>query len=183
MTFSAPSFFAGVGTVFAALTVGVMGGAMMTSSPKSEPNRLERVAAQTPVAAREATVTQTPAPGPATTASAGSPETAPAVDRVIATAPAKVVEPPQPATVSAAVPATAAEQDRTTQIESARAMREAELKKDRADRQAELRRERRKRREIQAATFAVRQLRRDVIADQAPTRDGGFGSFGFFGND
>ena len=45
MAFSTSSFLAGVGTVFAAVTIGFAGGAMIATSPKVEPNRVERVAA------------------------------------------------------------------------------------------------------------------------------------------
>jgi outer membrane biosynthesis protein TonB len=44
MAFSKSSYFAGVGTVFAAITLGFAGGAMLTGSAIQAPNRVERVA-------------------------------------------------------------------------------------------------------------------------------------------
>jgi hypothetical protein len=60
MAFNTTSFFAGVGTVFAAITLGFAGGAMITTSPKVEPNRLERVAASAPVIAARTEAPATP---------------------------------------------------------------------------------------------------------------------------
>jgi hypothetical protein len=43
MAFSGSSYFAGIGTAFAAIAVGFAGGAMITTSPVQPPNRVERV--------------------------------------------------------------------------------------------------------------------------------------------
>jgi hypothetical protein len=86
MAFSPSSFFAGVGTVFAAITIGFAGGAMLAPSPKSEPNRVERVAANAPVVTPVAPPkSETPASPPAPATSVNTTEPAPAADRVIAT--------------------------------------------------------------------------------------------------
>jgi hypothetical protein len=45
MAFSGSSYFAGIGTAFAAIAVGFAGGAMVTTSAVQPPNRLERVSA------------------------------------------------------------------------------------------------------------------------------------------
>jgi hypothetical protein len=106
--FSTTSFLAGVGTVFAAITIGFAGGAMITSSPKVEQNRVERVASHTPPAQNAPVPSpapivaraETPAnpPAPATTAPT---ETSPAPERVIAMTPA----PAAPQSVATQTPA------------------------------------------------------------------------------
>src|ERR1700742_3606008 len=45
MAFNNSSYFAGIGTAFAAIAIGFAGGAMLTSSAVQAPNRLERVTA------------------------------------------------------------------------------------------------------------------------------------------
>jgi hypothetical protein len=45
MAFSSSSYFAGIGTVVAAISIGFAGGAMITTSAVQPPNRLERVTA------------------------------------------------------------------------------------------------------------------------------------------
>jgi hypothetical protein len=89
MAFNTTSFFAGVGTAFAAITLGFAGGAMITISPKMEPNRLERVAASapviTPVAAAKIEAPATPSVPAAKTETA---ETTASPDRVISLTPA-----------------------------------------------------------------------------------------------
>ena len=91
MAFSTTSFFAGVGTVFAAVTIGFAGGALITTSPKPEPNRLERVAASnpvTPVTVAAAPKTESAVPSvPAARAEAPPVPAAPIVKAETTTAP------------------------------------------------------------------------------------------------
>ena len=88
--FSTTSFLAGVGTVFAAVTIGFAGGALITTSPRMEQNRVERVASHTPPA--ENTPVPTPAPivvraetpaNPPASATPAPTETSPAPQRVM----------------------------------------------------------------------------------------------------
>ncbi len=109
MAFSTTSFLAGVGTVFAAVTIGFAGGAMITTSPKMEQNRVERVASHTPPAENAPVPTpapiaaraETPAnsPAPATTEPT---QTSPAPERVIALTPASAA--PQSVATQASAP-------------------------------------------------------------------------------
>ena len=110
MTFSTSSFLAGVGTVFAAVTIGFAGGAMITTSPKMEQNRVERVASHTPPAenapvptpAPVAAKAETPANSPAPT-TAEPTQTSPArTERVIAITPASAA--PQSVATQASAP-------------------------------------------------------------------------------
>lgn len=201
MTFSTSSFFAGVCTVFAAVTIGFAGGAMITSPPKMEPNRLERVTANTPITAAAGTKVETAAvPAPAVKAEAPAaapvlatnetPETTAPPDRVISTAPApsttqasvsqqapvsQQIVPPQPQ------PAVAKE-DFASQIDKAKKIREGELRKQAdAERRADQRR--RKRLEIQAAVNAVRRMQRDGVQQEAVLQQEDTPRFGFFGHD
>jgi hypothetical protein len=190
MTFNTTSFLAGVGTMFAAVALGFAGGAMITTSPKVEQNRLERVAgaSMTPVVAARAVTAVVP---PATAAKSDVTET-PAADRVIpmtsaATAPAATAQAmPVPSALTSAPPQPVMVRDEaTSQVDSAKKLRESELRKEaelrKAERRAE-RRERRKHQDIEAAANAVRQMQRDggiqVISqrDESPR-------LGFFGND
>lgn len=192
MAFNTTSFFAGVGTVFAAVILGFAGGAMITTPPKMEPNRVERVAASSPLVAAKTDAPATP--------SAQTSETTPAPDRVISlpqkpdTSQAALPEPPpvapQPQPVVAPQPQPVmAKDDVASQVDNAKKAREAELKKE-ADlrkaeqRRAQQRRERRKQQEIQAAANAVRQMQangelrqvsREASQDAGPR-------FGFFGD-
>jgi len=183
MAFNTTSFFAGVGTVFAAVMLGFAGGAMITTSPRMEPNRVERVAASTPVVAAK---TEAPA-----TPSTETSQTTAAPDRVISlpqkpdTSQAALPEPPPVAPQPQPV---MAQDDVASQGDNAKKAREAELKKEadlrKAERRAQQRRERRKQQEIQAAANAVRQMQangelrqvsREVSQDAGPR-------FGFFGD-
>lgn len=175
MTFSTTSFLTGVGTMFAAVALGFAGGAMITTAPKVEQNRLERVAASvqaaTPAAAAKADAATIPT---VATAKSEGVEGAPAPDRVIAMTPARATQasassPPQP---------------EITLIDSAKKARESELRQEaeqkKAERRAE-RRERRKHREIEAASNAVRQMQRDGVIQEVSQRDYS-SSLGFFGS-
>jgi hypothetical protein len=201
MAFSTSSFFAGVGTVFAAVTIGFAGGAMITSSPKMEPNRLERVAANTPITAaagmKAETKAETPAVAPAPAVKAEAPAAAPVLaaknetpettapfDRVISTTQAPVsrqapvsqqIVPPQPQ------PAVAKE-DFASQIDNAKKIREGELRKQAdAERRADQRR--RKRHEIEAAVNAVRRMQRDGVLQDVVSQQDDAPRLGFFGHD
>jgi hypothetical protein len=188
MAFNMTSFFAGVGTVFAAVMIGFAGGAMITTPPKLEPNRVERVAASTPVVAAK---TEAPIAPSVPAAKTETSETTVTPDRVISL-------PPKPESSQAALPApqpvapqpqpVMARDDLGSQIDNAKRAREAELKKEadlrKTERRAQQRRERRKQQEIQAAANAVRQMQangelrqvsREVSQDAGPR-------FGFFGD-
>jgi hypothetical protein len=184
MAFSMTSFFAGVGTVLAALTIGFAGGTMINSSPKLEPDRLERVAANDPPVTSAAVKVESPAVHLAPTARAETTETAPAPDRVIAMTPpsssSQQTAPPPPQPVMA-------KDDSASQIDSATKVSESELRKPkenvshRAERRARARLERRERQEIQAAANAARKLQRDGILQDLSQRDDS-PRLGFFGN-
>ena len=181
MAFNTTSFFAGVGTMFAAVAIGFAGGALITSSPKTELNRVERIAASMPAA--------TP------TVKTESVEAAPLPDRVIPVTPGQAGQQPaaqqqalaQPAPTPSSPAVTVSDDaaSQASQIESAKKVREAELKKETEFRKAErreARRIRRKRQEIESAASAVRQLRRDGAIQQVSQSSPG-PRFGFFGND
>src|SRR5881394_1544060 len=100
MPFNASSYFAGVGTVFAAVALGfAVGFAISNSATKPEPpNRLERVAANAPLSApANATAAK-----PEDSASAAPAAAAPAAPPPAASTPAA------PAATPAAAPDTAA---------------------------------------------------------------------------
>jgi hypothetical protein len=193
MAFSTTSFFAGVGTVFAAVAIGFAGGAMITTAPKMEPNRLERVAAgnlsNTPVTVAAAAKTDTaavpsvPAVKTETTpvspvlAKNETPETPAAPDRVVSMTPSQQIVPPQPQPV-------VAREDFAAQIDNAKRIREGELRKQAELRGSERRTEqrRRKRQEIDAAVTAVKRMQRDGVLQAASQQDDG-PRLGFFGQD
>lgn len=175
MAFNTTSFFAGVGTVFAAITIGFAGGAMITTSPKLEPNRLERVTTSAAVITPNTSATSSVPAAKTETA-----ETAAAPDRVISLTQAPdspQTLPPQPQPVTA-------NNNIGSQNDVSKNARDAELKKEtdlkKAERRAEQRRERRK--QIQAATNAVRQMRLNGDL-QVVSQGDGSPRFGFFGND
>jgi hypothetical protein len=196
MAFNTTSFFAGVGTMFAAVTIGFAGGAMLTSSPKVEPNRVERVAANTPATIPAAAKAETPAvPSianvkaetptvpPVLTAKNETPETPAAPDRVVSTTPASAAQvvPPQAQPV---VSKEVVREDVASQIDNAKKIREGELRKQAEFRESERRVEqrRRKRQEIDAAVSAVRRMQRDGVLQEASQQDDS-PRFGFFGRD
>jgi hypothetical protein len=183
MAFSMTSFFAGVGTVFAAIAIGFAGGTMITSSPKLEPNRLERVAASAPGVTSAAAGADTPSVHLGPNAKAETTETA-APDRVIAMKPAPTSQLPAPPPRQLVM----AKDDNAPQIDGAKKISESELGKPkearthRAERRAGARHERRQRQEIEAAANAVRKLQRDgTLQDVSQRNDSA--RFGFFGND
>jgi hypothetical protein len=179
MAFSATSFFGGIGTAFVAIAMGFAGGAMISTSPKLEPNRLERLAANVPVASTKPETSATPsvpAAAPVPVARADAPEAAPAADRVIAMMPPQNSEPSVPLRPQPPV----ATDDVAARSDNVKKVREDEVRKDR-ERRAEVRRERRKRQEIQAAANAVRQMQRDGAIEEVSQREE-TPRFGFFGN-
>lgn len=192
MAFNTTSFYAGVGTMFAAVTIGFAGGAMLTSSPKMEPNRLERVAANTPATIPAAAKAETPAVASVSNVKAETPavspvlaknetpETPAAPDRVVSTtpAPAAQVAPPQPQPV---VAREVSREDLASQIDNAKKIREGELRKQ-AESERRVEQRRRKRQEIDAAVSAVRRMQRDGVLQEASQQDDS-PRFGFFGRD
>lgn len=179
MTFHTSSFFVGVGTVFAAITIGFAGGAMITSSPKVEPNRLERVAgagAGNPggaVKSEAQPVARSSTPTAETTTVAAEP--------VVAT-----IETPgsQPAVVQEVAPEVTVNVAES-KIDNAKKIREAELKKEvelkKSERRAQQRRERRRQQEILASS-AVRQMKGVDNVQEVSQREDFSQSLGFFGN-
>jgi hypothetical protein len=174
MAFNTTSFFAGVGSVVALVTVGFAGGAMLAPSPKMEPNRLERLAAvNSPAIAAKAETPPVPSESPVPPPGVAKNETAelPAPDRSIATTPAAVTQPAVPPPPQPVV----AKEDVTSQIDNAKKVREGELRKQaefrESERRAEARRERRKRQEIDAAADAVRQMKRDGVLQEITQQD------------
>jgi len=210
MTFNTTSFFAGVGTVFAAVALGFAGGAMITTAPKVEPNRLERVMATAPATTPDASVkTATPDVRPVTAAKAPEEpagaavseakndrnemaQSPPAPDRVISEAPAAASQqavPPQPAPVTAN--SVVAKADAEPQAESPRKARDDQLKREIASRNAERRAERRRegrKRDIDGAEEAVLQMQPDdgpqqTMPQRYDQRYDRSPRFGFFGDD
>jgi hypothetical protein len=181
MAFSLSSFFAGVGTVVAAMTIGFAGGTMITISPQVEPNRLERVAASKPgIIPAVAAKSETPTGASVTAAKAETAQTAAAPDRVISLTPASNSQ----QTVPSQLQPVMAKDDARSQIDNARKVRESELRREKAERRTESRRERRKHQEIQSAANAVRQIQRDGGFQEMSQRDDTQPQrFGFFGND
>jgi hypothetical protein len=175
MAFSTTSFLAGVGTVFAAIVVGFGGGAMMTSTTRVEPNKLERAAASTPAPSSVITAkAQAPEVPSTSTATAPEPqpvaarndaaESPPAPDRTIALTPAPASQPvpSQPAPVIAK---DIAKNDATSQADTVNKAQDSEPSRDAApkkpERRAERHRERRRYQDVDSAANAVRQIQRD----------------------
>jgi hypothetical protein len=194
MAFSTTSFFAGVATVFAAVTIGFAGGSLITTAPKMEPNRLERVTAgnaPTNVAAATAATPAassvpfgkaeaSPVPPPAKN---DAPETSAAPDRVVSMTPAPAsqqVVPPQPSPVLAKE--VMATDEVASQIDNAKRIREAELKKQARETERRAEQHRKKRQEIEAAGTAVKRMQRDGALQEASQQDQG-PRLGFFGQD
>ena len=186
MAFSTGSFFAGVGTVFAAVTIGFAGGAMITTSPRPEPNRLERVMATPstiPARAEEPTGASS-APPSANEVKAETNETSPAPsDRVIA-----MVPPPDTSARQPPANPVPAKDDKAAQMSSAGKVREVAVKREkdprmaRAQRPAEGRPPLRKRHDIEGAVNAVRQIQRDDVFEEVSQRVES-PRLGFFGNE
>jgi hypothetical protein len=193
MAFSNTSYFAGIGTVVAAVTLGFAVGAMITSGGVQPPNRLERVASSAvlpasnlhPVDAPKAAPAEPPAAVP-TQAAADDPRPVvqqppppPAIMVKSEAAPNANVQQPSPA------PAIVARSEDAATARNERAsVRSSELKREGYRRRDDERRfaERKKRQEIEDAANAVRQMRRDGVIDQVVERDQ-TPRFSLFGND
>jgi hypothetical protein len=193
MAFSNSSYFAGVGTVFAAVTLGFAVGAMITSGGVQPPNRLERVASSAALPASNV--------HPADAARAAPGEPAAAVPTAAVDGPRPVVQQPPPAPpvmarsedaananvqqAQPAPPVVARSEDAATARNERASLRAADLKRESYRKKEEERRfaERKKRQDIEDAANAVRQMRRDGVIDQVVERDRTprFGLFG--GND
>ena len=160
MKFHAPSFFAGVGTVFAAIVLG-FGGGFMISSPaqNSEPNRIERLAANAPL----------PSPPTVQAQVASKPE------------PAALVPTEKPVTKqqeTEAVPVLAKD-DTAARDEARDTQRKRASEKKKAERKKWVERKQRQQ-ELEAATRVQqmdRNANREVMVQREEPR------FGFFGND
>jgi hypothetical protein len=192
MAFSNSSYFAGVGTVFAAVTLGFAVGAMITSGGVQPPNRLERVASSAVLPASNVH------PADAQKAAPGEPPAA--VPTAAGDDPRPVVQqpPPPPAIMvkseaaananvqqpSPAPPIVTRSEDAVTAKNERASLRSADLKREPYRKREEERRfaERKKRQEIEDAANAVRQMRRDGVIDQVVERDR-TPRFGLFGND
>jgi len=191
MAFNTTSFFAGVGTVLVAVTLGFAGGALITGSPQKEPNRLERVAAGAQARPSDASVRPAaraamPSPEPSVAANSEPAPTSP--DRVIGLTPAasspQAVAPQaiaQPPAADTALPVLARDES-DSQAGSMKKARDDEVKKAKsAARRAERRRERRAR-EIEAAENSVLQMPRDDRSQEMPQRYDSNPRLVFFGN-
>jgi len=200
MSFNTSSYFAGVGTVFVAVTLGFAGGyAISNSTQKQEPpNRLERVAANAPVpspSSAEAAVpvakpdksavplpvaTAEPAPSQAAPPQAAPPQTAPSPPIAAQQPPPAQEQAAQPPAAAAAPPVVA----RDDAAELAK-IREADLKaaeRKRAQRRKWAERQRHQQ-DLDAATAQVRQIDRgdgELVVQRGPMETP---RFGFFGND
>jgi hypothetical protein len=108
MAFSNSSYFAGVGTAFAAIALGFAGGAMITTSAVQPPNRLERVAsnaAHPSSAPSSATPASSAASSPLPQQASVTPPAAQEPPQSVAAVPhadSSPVQQPQPATPVAA---------------------------------------------------------------------------------
>jgi hypothetical protein len=192
MAFSNSSYFAGIGTVFAAVTLGFTVGAMITSGGVQPPNRLERVASSAvlpasnvhPADAQKAAPAEPPAAVP-TQAAADDPRPVvqqpppPAILVKSEAAATPIAQQPPPAP-----PIVARSEDAATAKNERASLRSADLKRESYRKREEERRfaERKKHQEIEDAANAVRQMRRDGVIDQVVERDR-TPRLGLFGND
>ena len=193
MAFSNSSYFAGVGTVVAAVTLGFAVGAMITSGGVQPPNRLERVAASAVLSA-----SNPPPADPAKAAPAEPPAAVPT--QAAADDPRPVVQqpPPSPAIMvrseAAATPTAqqpspvpaivARSEDAATARNERASARSSEMKRETYRRRDDERKfaERKKRQDIEDAANAVRQMRRDGVIGEVVERDPP-PRLGLFGND
>jgi hypothetical protein len=192
MSFNPISYFAGIGTVAVAIGVGFGGGIMLSSSAyKPEPpNRLERVASNTPLPSPSAPQASAPAV-PQASAPPAPQASAPAAQAASVSAPAAAPEPTAPPaapqqTVSQQPPSTATPPAATEQPAAATGqpslVREAMAKPQDEDsdarriarKKAEHRKwaERKRKQELEAATTEVRRVDRDdTRIDRDDTRE------------
>jgi hypothetical protein len=183
MSFNPTSFFAGIGTVAVAIALGFGGGLLLTNAAykPGAPNRLERVASNTPLPSPSAPQASAPAvqasaPAPQASApatQAASVSTAAAVSEPTAppAAPQQAVpqQPPSAATPPAAKeqPAAATEQPSLLREATAKPQDEDSDARRIARKKAEHRRwaERKRKQELEAATTEVRGVDRDDDQD------------------
>jgi hypothetical protein len=185
MAFNNSSYFAGIGTVVAAVTLGFAVGAMITSGGVQPPNRLERVAASAvlPASNLHPADAQKAVPGEPTEAADDArpavqqPPAPPAIMVRSEAAATSMAQPPAPAIVARSEDPAAAKNERAS-------ARSFELKRETYRRRDDERKfaDRKKRQEIEDAANAVRQMRRDGVIDQVVERDR-TPRFGLFGND
>ncbi len=189
MSFSTTSYFAGVGTVLTALTVGFSGGFFLAPpSEHSEQNRLQRISSTAPIsvtAPQTGIMTRPEATQPRSieiTAAGPAPSAQqPARTEAIPIMAKAGEQAAAPEVVKAADPVRSASQDVTAKSEiNTEKKRAAEVKaeKKRAQRSAE----RRKQREIELATIAVKRMPWDPGPQQFADRTES-PRFGFFGED
>lgn len=181
MAFSTTSYFAGIGTVLAALAVGFSGGFFLApSSEQIEQNRLQRITSSAPImpeteTAQPRSIELTAAaavPAPSTQQPT-RPESIPVM--------AKAVETATPSVAKAAEPIRSARQDAAAKSEiNAEKLRAAEVKAER--KRVQRLAERRKQREIDLATVAVKRMPWDPGPQQFADRTES-PRFGFFGQD
>jgi hypothetical protein len=181
MPFNTSSYFTGVATAFAAVTLGFAGGFIVSNTTQKvePPNRVERVAANAPLPNPQGVQAAAPVAQPETAASvppAAAPESA---------APQTVAEqhPPaqQAAEAPAAAPAPAVAKDDAAELAK---IREADLKAAERKRAQHRRWAERQRhlQELDAATSQVRQIDRgegEVVVQRGPIE---MPRLGFFGN-
>jgi type IV secretory pathway VirB10-like protein len=171
MAFNPVSYIAGIGTVGVAVVVGFGGGLLLTNSAyKSEPpNRLERVAASTPLAS--ASPTQAAITPDVTAAPAPTPEPGPAAS------PQQVTQPPAAKTAQAAnqqpavandPPPSVSESMAKPQDQENDARRIAERKQAAHRKWAE---RKRRQQQLEAATVEVRRVDRDDDSREVEQRD------------
>jgi hypothetical protein len=187
MSFSTTSYFAGVGTVLAALTVGFSGALFLApSNEHSEQNRLQRISSIAPVSAT----------APQTGIVTGPEATQPRAIEITAAGPTPSAQQPArteaipimakageaaPEIVKAVDPVRSASQDVTTKSEiTSERKRAAEVKAER--KRAQRSAERRKQREMELATAAVKRMPWDPGPQQFADRTES-PRFGFFGED
>jgi hypothetical protein len=182
MPFNTTSYFAGVATAFAAVSLGFAGG-FIVSNPTQRvepPNRVERVAANAPLPNPQGVQAAAPVAQPDTAAPvppAAAPEPA---------APQPVAEPPPPAQQQAAeqpaaAPAPVVAKDDAAELAKIREadLKTAERKRAQHRRWAERRRHLQ---ELDAATAQVRQVDRgegELVVQRGPIE---MPRLGFFGN-
>jgi hypothetical protein len=182
MAFSTTSYFAGIGTVLAALAVGFSGGLFLApSSEQIEQNRLQRITSSAPIMPADETaqprsieMTAAAVPAPSMQQPA-RPESIPLM--------AKAVEAATPSVARAVEPPRSALQDEAAKSEiNTEKMRAAEVKAERKRAQRQRFAERRKQREIDLTTVAVKRMPWDTGPQQFADRTES-PRFGFFGED
>jgi hypothetical protein len=182
MPFNTTSYFAGVGTVCAAITLGFAGGFVVSNSTQKVdgPNRIERVAASTPLPNPPSVQAAASVPKPDTAAvpDAAAPAPAPAPQSVAQQQPPpaqeQLAQQPAAGPVPVVAKDDAAEQVKTREAE----LRAAERKRAQHRKWAERQRHQQ---ELDAATAQVRHLDRgedERVVQRDPIAMPRFGLFG-----